>query len=358
MKTFVLTINPGSVSTKIAVFKGTKLILEDIVKYKLDNEIFNDINDQLEIRYKSILKCLVNNNINPDDFEAVVGRGGLLRPIPSGVYKTTPELLKDLRNGYGGKHASNLGGQLAYKFGIEHNCLSYIVDPVSVDELNDLARFSGLKDVERISQVHALNVRSVAIQISKNNKKNFCTSNYIVAHLGSGISIVALKSGKMIDVNNANNEGPFSTERTGTLPIYEFLNYIKDNSLTINDAQVQTTKKGGLFSYLGTKDARKVESEICNGNSYTKKVYDAMAYQISKEIGAMSTVLKGKIDNIILTGGLAFSKPLIENITKSVDFLAPIIIFPGENEMVALNNGYLRIKNNEESVKIYDNYIT
>jgi butyrate kinase len=358
MKTFVLTINPGSVSTKIAVFNGRKLIIDDIIKYKLDNKLFPDINDQLEIRYKSILKCLVNNNFNLDDFEAVVGRGGLLRPIPSGVYKTTPRLLKDLRNGYGGKHASNLGGQLAHKFGTEYNCLSYIVDPVSVDELNDLARFSGFKDVERISQVHALNVRSVAIQVSQNSKKNFDTSNYIVAHLGSGISIVALKNGKMIDVNNANNEGPFSTERTGTLPIYEYLKYIKENNLTINEAQIQTTKKGGLFSYLGTKDARKVEREICNGNSYAKKVYDAMAYQISKEIGAMSTVLKGKIDNIILTGGLAYSKPLLENITKSVGFLAPIIIFPGENEMVALNNGYLRIKNYEETVKIYENHLT
>jgi butyrate kinase len=352
---YVLVINPGSTSTKVAIYED-----EDEVKsYKLHHnrselDKYKKVSDQYDYRIKLIYDWLENENINLKSLKAVVGRGGILRPMPGGTYLVTDKMVEDLEVGIGGEHASNLGGMLAKGIADKEGVSSYIVDPVAVDEFRDVARISGLKGIVRKSQIHALNVKAVSYRRAKELNKDLKDLNLIVAHLGGGISIAPVEGGRMVDVNNASEMGPFSPERTGELPVMSLIDLCYSKEYTFEKMKEKVKGNGGLMSYLGTVDAREVEEKIDAGDEYAKLIYDAMIYQIGKEIGAVATVLKGKVDNIILTGGLAYSEYLVKGVKDMVEFISEVIVYPGEDEMDALNKGVLRVFNGEEKPKIYE----
>lgn len=352
----VLAINPGSTSTKIAVYSNLKVIFYKNIKHSSDDlKPFTKITDQYEFRKNIIYEELKKSNIDLTTIRAVVGRGGLLKPIPSGVYAVNEVMKADLRKGILGEHASNLGGLIADSIANElGTAKAYIADPVVVDELADIARISGHPLLDRMSIFHALNHKAVARFHAKCISRNYEDLNLIVVHLGGGITVGAHKKGKVIDVNQGlDGEGPFSPERTGTLPVGALAKLCFSGDYSHEQVKKMITGEGGFVAYFGTNDAMEVENMINNGDAKAELVFEAMAYQVSKEIGAMATVLKGKIDGILITGGLANSKWFVEMILDSVAFLAPVSIYPGEDEMKALAmNGFL-VLNNEIEVKNY-----
>jgi len=354
-KRYVLAINPGSTSTKVSLFEGEKEVKSKKLDHdKKDLENFDKIIDQFSYRLKAIEDWLNEENINLESLRAVVGRGGLLRPMPSGTYLVTDAMILDLKIGIQGEHASNLGGILARDIADRVNIKAYIVDPVAVDEFEDVARISGLKEIPRRSLVHALNIKAVCHRYADEKGKKIEELNLVIAHLGGGISISPIKNGRIVDANNANQMGPFSPERSGTLPVGDLVELCFSNKYQEKELRKMTHGKGGLVSYLGTFDGREVLKRIENGDTYAKLIYDAMCYQIGKEIASMATVLKGNVEAILITGGLAYSDYLIEKVKEMVSFIAPIYVYPGEDEMKALNEGVLRVLNNEEQAKIYE----
>ena len=351
----LLTINPGSTSTKIGVFEDDKIIFEKTLRHSNEElAAFEKICDQYEFRKNLILDCLKENNIELDSLSTVVGRGGLLKPIEGGTYIVNEPMLEDLREGLQGEHASNLGGIIACEIANQIGVNAFIVDPVVVDELEEVARISGLKEIERKSIFHALNQMAVSRRYAKSIGKEYSELNLIVAHLGGGISVGAHKKGRVIDVNNAlDGEGPFSPERTGGLPVGDLIKLCYSGDYTHEEVKKMIKGNGGLVSYLNTNDAREVEERIKNGDKYAELIYSAMAYQVGKEIGAKATVLKGKVDAIILTGGIAYDKIFISWIEDMVSFISKVIVYPGEDELTALAEGGFRILNGEEHPKIY-----
>lgn len=351
----ILSINPGSTSTKIGVYEDEELLFEETLRHKVEEiQNFDKIYDQYDFRKKVILKALKDHNITLEDIDGVVGRGGLLRPIEGGTYLVNDAMLKDLKEGVSGEHASNLGGILAHEMASECKGQAFIVDPVVVDELDEIARISGLNIIERKSIFHALNQKAEAREYSKLNNLKYEDLNLIVAHLGGGISVGAHKEGRVIDVANAlDGEGPFSPERTGGLPVGDIIDLCFSGKFTRGEIDKKIVGLGGLVSYLNTNDAREVVDKIEQGDKYAELIYKAMAYQVSKEIGALSTVLKGKIDAIILTGGIAYDELFVSYIKESVSFLAEVVVFPGEDELMALNEGALRVLRGEEEAKEY-----
>lgn len=354
-KRYVLAINPGSTSTKVSLFEGEKEVKSKKLEHdKKDLENFDRIIDQFSYRLKAIEDWLNEENISLESLRAVVGRGGLLRPMPSGTYLVTDAMILDLQIGIQGEHASNLGGILAKHLADKVDINAYIVDPVAVDEFEDVARISGLKEIPRRSLVHALNIKAVCHRYADEKGKKIDELNLVIAHLGGGISISPIKNGRIVDANNANQMGPFSPERSGTLPVGDLVELCFSGKYNERELKKMTHGKGGLVSYLGTFDGREVLKRIEDGDTYAKLIYDAMCYQIGKEIASMATVLKGNVEAIIITGGLAYSNYLIEKVKEMVSFIAPIYIYPGEDEMRALNEGVLRVLNNEENAKIYE----
>ncbi|SHJ66343.1 butyrate kinase [Anaerobranca californiensis DSM 14826] len=348
----ILAINPGSTSTKIALYEGKELIKSENLSHSREElKKYNKIIDQLDFRYEAIEKWLEENSFT--SFHAIVGRGGLLRPMESGTYEVNDEMIKDLKIGVQGEHASNLGGLIAKKIADRFGVKAYIVDPVAVDEFEDIARISGMPEIPRRSLLHALNVKAVAHRVAKDLGKSLEEMNLIVAHLGGGISIVPIKKNKMVDVNNANEMGPFSPERTGGLPVGDLVKLAFSGKYDLATLKKKLTGEGGLVAYLNTNDAREVERRIKEGDKYAELIYNAMAYQIAKEIGAMATVLKGQVEKIVLTGGLSHSKYLTDKISEYISFIGEVLIYPGEDEMIALVEGVLRVLNNEEKAKIY-----
>lgn len=351
----LLTINPGSTSTKIGVFENENLIFEQTLRHSTD-EIgsYEKIYDQYEFRKRIILESLKANNIELNSLDTVVGRGGLLKPIEGGTYIVNDTMLEDLRIGVLGEHASNLGGILAYEIANEIGVNAFIVDPVVVDELQDVARISGLKEIERKSIFHALNQMAVSRRYAKSLGREYNELNLIVAHLGGGISVGAHEKGRVIDVANAlDGEGPFSPERTGSLPVGDLIKLCYSGKYTHDEVKKMIKGNGGLVSYLNTNDAREVVKMIDDGDKYAELIYYAMAYQVAKEIGAQATVLKGKVDAIILTGGVAYDKMFTNWVVEMVNFLSEVVIYPGEDELTALAEGGLRILRGEEHPKIY-----
>lgn len=358
VRKYVLAINPGSTSTKVSLFEGEdelKTFKIDHSKEELDN--YEKVADQYDYRLSLIKQWLDDENIYTDSLIAVVGRGGLLRSMPGGTYSVTDIMLEDLKVGIQGEHASNLGGMLANGLANLENIPSYIVDPVAVDEFNEVSRISGLKEIPRKSLIHALNIKAVAHRRANELDKDLIDLNLLVAHLGGGISIAPIEGGKMIDVNNAKEMGPFSPDRTGGLPVGDVVKMCFSGDYSLSDMKVKIQGEGGLYSYLGTMDGREVQTKIDNGDEYAKLIYDAMAYQIGKEIGSYATVLNGKVDNIILTGGLAYSNYLVEKIKAMTQFIAEIVVYPGEDEMDALNKGALRVIRGQEKSKIYEDEV-
>lgn len=355
MREYVLAINPGSTSTKVAIFKGEENVLQTNLSHSPEElEKFKKITEQYELRKDIILEWLVDNKIETSQLLAVVGRGGLLRPMPGGTYKVTDSMIKDLNAGIQGEHASNLGGIIAKAIADLEGIEAYIVDPVAVDEFEDVARISGMPEIVRRSLGHALNIKAVGHRVAASLGKKFNDVNMVVAHLGGGISVAPIRKGKIIDYNNANEMGPFSPERVGGLPVGDLAKMCFSGKYTHSEIKKKLRGKGGLVAYLGTNDAREVEKMIENGDEKAKLVFDAMGYQIAKEIGAMATVLNGKIDAIVLTGGLAHSKRLTQYIEERIGFIAPVTVYPGEDEMKALNEGVLRVIKEEEAAKIYE----
>lgn len=355
-KTFrLLTINPGSTSTKIAVFDNEDLVFEKTLRHSSE-EIgqFEKISDQFEFRKKVIEESLNEGGVKISELDAVVGRGGLLKPIEGGTYSVNEKMIKDLSIGILGEHASNLGGIIAKEIGNQVNIPSYIVDPVVVDELNEVARISGIPEITRKSIFHALNQKAIARRAAKELDKEYDQCNFIVAHMGGGISVGAHKKGKVIDVANAlDGEGPFSPERSGGLPVGDLVKMCFGGKYTEDEIKKRIKGNGGIVAYLDTNDVREVESLINSGDEKAKLVHKAMVYQVSKEIGSCATVLKGKVDAILLTGGIAYSQAITNMIKESVSFIAPVKVYPGEDEMIALAQGGIRVLSKEEEAKIY-----
>ena len=355
IREYILVINPGSTSTKVSLFRGSENVIQENINHSTEEiSKYEKIYDQLNMRKDTILEWINKVGYSTSQLISVVGRGGLLRSMPGGTYKVTEKMIDDLKIGIQGEHASNLGGLIAKSIADIENIESYIVDPVAVDEFEDVARISGMPEIERRSLGHALNIKAVGRRVAQSLGKNFDEINMIVAHLGGGISVAPLKNGKSIDYNNANEMGPFSPERTGGLPVGDLVKLCFSGKYTEKEIKAKIKGNGGLSAYLGTNDARKVMKMIESGDNNAELIFNAMAYQIGKEIGAMSTVLNGDVEAIVITGGLAYSEYLTNYIKNMISFIAPVYIEPGEDEMRALNEGALRVINKEEIAKIYE----
>lgn len=357
MSTFrILTINPGSTSTKIAIFDNDKPVFETNLTHPNEEiEKYAMIIDQYDFRKKVILDTLNEAGINLQKLDGVVGRGGLLKPIKGGTYAVNEQMLADLRAGLMGEHASNLGGIIANEIATQLNIPAFIVDPVVVDELQDVARISGMPEIDRKSIFHALNQKATARRAAGDLGKKYEDCKLIVAHLGGGISVGAHEGGRVIDVNNAlDGEGPFSPERTGGLPVGDLAKMCFSGKYTHNDIKKKIKGNGGLVAYLNTNDGRVVQQMIDNGDQQAELVFKAMAYQVAKEIGSCAAVLKGNVDGIILTGGIAYNKTFVQWITDHVSFIGKMFIYPGEGEMEALAEGGLRVLKGEEAAQIYE----
>jgi butyrate kinase len=348
MRHIILAINPGSTSTKIAIYEGSKpLFLKSISHPHEDLCQFKKITDQYEYRKNHIINELKQSHIDVNNINAIVARGGLLHPIQSGVYRINDRMKEDLRNGLLGQHASNLGGLIADEIARKiPNCKAFIADPVVVDEMQEVAKFSGHPKFKRLSIFHALNQKATGRAYARLINRKYNELNLIIAHMGGGISVGAHCQGKVIDVNQAlDGEGPFSPERTGTLPAGALAKMCFEENMTLDEVRKMIGSEGGLTAYLGTNNAYEVELMAQDGDEKARLIQDAMSYQIGKEIGALSAVLKGKIDAIILTGGISHNPMVVEYIKDMVSFIAPVIIYPGEDELHALVwNGLLVLK--------------
>lgn len=351
----VLALNPKSTKTIISVFHNDLCIFKETIHHntKFKNDM-TALNNEVAIRKTQILRLLSDAGINMSKLDAVSAIGGLLRSIEGGTYLVTQDILIDLKNSFNGKHASNLGGILAYEIAQGLNIPAYIVDPPVVDELCHLAKFSGLPEIERISIFHALNQKAVARMAAKGLNKTYENVNLIVAHLGNGITIGAHEKGKVIDVNNGlHGDGPFSLERAGTIPSEALISLCFSGEYSKDDIIRKITYKGGLKAYLNTDDLNEIEERIANNDEYAKTVVEAMAYQIAKEIGSMAAVLSGNVEGVVLTGELAKSKLLTDFITERVIWIADVFPYPGEYDLQAINAGTLRVLKNEEQPKEY-----
>ncbi len=352
----ILAINPGSTSTKIAVFENEKNVLLKNIKHSNEELAnFKNITEQYQFRKSAILKALADENQDVKDLNCIVGRGGLINPIPSGVYEVNEEMKKDLRNSPIGEHASNLGGLIADDIASSlENVKAYIADPVVVDEMEDIARITGHPKFERLSIFHALNQKAIARKYARENNVKYEDLNLIIAHLGGGISVGAHKKGKVVDVNNAlDGEGPFSPERSGTLPCGQLVKMCFSGKYTDKDIKKMIKGDGGFSAYLNTNDAYQVEMQAKEGDKNAQLISDAMAYQVAKEIGSLSTVLSGSVDAIILTGGIAYNKQFCKFIEDMTKFIAPMKVYPGEDEMAALALNGLMVMKKEVEPKIY-----
>lgn len=352
----ILTINPGSTSTKVAVFEDEELLASKTLRHSAEELApFGKLTEQFEFRAKIVEAFLEELNIKPSELAAVVGRGGLLDPIPGGTYKVTEDILEVLMEAKNGEHASNLGALIAYEFTKKFNVPSFIVDPVVVDELEPLARYTGHPMFRRRSIFHALNQKATARTAAAQLGKRYEDINLIIVHMGGGISIGAHRKGKVVNVNNAlDGDGPFTPERSGTLPLTQLIDLCFSGKYTLDQMKKKIKGAGGLVDYLGTNDGLTVQNMIREGNKEAELVYRAMAYQIAKWIGRMAAVLKGEVDAIVLTGGLAYDKDyMVKWLTEYTGFIAPIIVFPGGDEERALALGALRVLRGQEVAKLY-----
>lgn len=353
----VLVINPGSTSTKFGLYKNETEVFSENLSHSAEQIAkYKNIADQYEFREQIIRESLERNNFNIKDIDAVVGRGGLLKPIPSGVYKINSSMQEDLKKAKYGEHASNLGALIAQAIAENAGCDAFIADPVVVDEMAEVARISGNPKLPRISIFHALNQKSVARVAAKQLGKPYDKLNLIVAHLGGGISVGVHENGRVVDVNNAlDGDGPFSPERSGGVPVGGMVKLCFSEKYSLGEIKQQIKGKGGLVAYLGSNDAREIQNRVESGDEKARLIYEAMGYQISKEIGQLAAVVAGKVDAIVLTGGLAYDEMLMSRISDRVKFIAKVMVIPGEKELEALRDGGLRVLNKEETPQQYQN---
>lgn len=352
----ILTVNPGSTSTKIGLYENTTEIISQTFNHSAEDLAnFAAITDQLEYRLEKINSFLAEQQVTAGNLAAVVGRGGLLKPMPSGTYQICNHMLDDLKSNRYGAHASNLGAIIANDIAKQHGCPGYIVDPVVVDEMAPIARITGRPEITRKSIFHALNQKAVAKRFAKSINRAYESLNMIVAHMGGGISVGCHTLGQVVDVNNAlDGEGPFSPERAGTVPAAQFAEHLITEKLEYPAAAKLLAGQGGLVAHLGTNNLREVERRAAAGDSHAELIYQAMIYNIAKNIAAAAVPVCGKVDYIILTGGIAYSQKLTDKLTEYISFIAPVIVLPGENELQALAEGAYRVLTGEEAVKIYN----
>lgn len=349
----ILAINPGSTSTKIALYENDNEVFCKTLNHPVEEiEKFNKIKDQFEMRKELVLSFLKENNYDINELDAVVGRGGMLPPVKSGAYKVNEVMVDRLKNNPVFEHASNLGALIAYEIANPLGIPAYIYDSVRIDEMKDIARISGMPDIPRTSTSHALNSRAMIFKAAKKHNKTYSDMNFIVAHLGGGISLSVYEKGRLVDIVS-DDEGPFSPERAGRVPCKGLIDLCYSGKFDKRTMQKKLVGNGGLKAYLNTVDAREVEKMISEGNEEAKLVYEAMAYQIAKAIGELATVVDGEVDAIIITGGIAYSDMLTSLIKKHVKFIAPVEIMPGENEMESLVLGTLRVLKGEEAARDY-----
>jgi butyrate kinase len=352
----ILAINPGSTSTKFSLFEEEELVFEKTLRHTAEElKSFEKITDQFHFRKDLIMNELSERKTDFKKIAAVVGRGGLVKPIESGIYEVNQKMKDDLMAGISGEHASNLGGLIADEIASSLCCAAaYIVDPVVVDELQSIARISGHPVIERKSIFHALNQKAVARVYAASIGRKYEELNLVIAHMGGGVSVGAHKNGKVIDVNNAlNGDGPFSPERSGGLPSGQLVDLCFSGRFTQVELKTMLTGKGGMIAYLGTNDFIEVCKMAENGDSKALLIRNAASYQVGKEIGAMAAVLNGKVDAIILTGGMAYQDANIREIRSMVDFIAEVVVYPGEDELKALAfNGLLALDGKIE-IKTY-----
>ncbi len=345
-----LVINPGSTSTKIALFEnGLSQYEENIVHSTDELKPFKHVNDQLAYRKDLIEGKLHQWAVKVSELEAIIGRGGMLPPVKAGAYEVDEKMVATLKNPSTVEHASNLAAIIAYEMGQAHGKKAYIYDSVATDELTDVARLSGTPLLPRKSFTHTLNTRAMAHAFAAEKGKSYSEMNFIVAHLGGGISINAHRKGQLVDVL-PDDEGPFSPERTGRVQCNALIELCYSGKFEKTEIKKQMRGKGGMTAYLGTNNAKEIIEKAEAGDSKYKLVVDAMAYQIAKGIGEMATVLEGDVDAIILTGGIAYSKYLMDLISKRISFIGEIAVMPGENEMKALAEGIERALNGEEEI--------
>lgn len=355
MSVKTLVINPGSTSTKIGIFEDETLLFDETLRHSTEEIArYDSIIDQKDFRRDIILDFLKSKNFDVNTLDVVVGRGGMLKPIPGGTYAVNDDLIKDLEIGVSGQHASNLGGILAKEIADSIGKPSYIVDPVVVDELCDVARVSGVPELPRISIFHALNQKAVAKRYAAESGKAYNELNLIVVHMGGGVSVGAHAKGKVIDVFNAlDGDGAFSPERAGGLPTGSLIKMCYSGKYTEKEAYKKAVGNGGFNALLGTNDMREVEKMVEAGDEKAKLYRDAFIFQVSKDIGSMACVLNGKIDQIVITGGIAYDKEVVAGLKERCGFLAPITVYPGEDELLALVQGGLRVLNGEEKALEY-----
>ena len=345
----LLIINPGSTSTKIGVYEDEKEVFVETLRHSSEEIAkYDSIFEQKGFRKEVIMNVLKDNNFDVTTLDAVVGRGGMLKPMAGGTYEVNDELLNDLKIGVQGQHASNLGGILANEIAKEVGGKAFIVDPVVVDELEAVARISGVPELPRKSKFHALNQKAVAKRFGKESKRGYENLNLIVVHMGGGVSVGAHQNGRVIDVNNAlDGDGAFSPERAGSVPVGDLIKMCFSGEYTQAEVYSKIVGKGGYVAYLNTNDARDVLREKQEGNEFAELIYNAFIYQVSKSIGEMATVLKGKVDSIILTGGIAYSPIVVADIKERVEWIGNVTVYPGEDELLALAQGAIRVLSGE-----------
>jgi butyrate kinase len=352
----LLVINPGSTSTKISVYNDNVEVFDVTLRHtaaELDS--FTNTISQLDFRKDVILSKLEEEKIALDEFDAIIGRGGMVQPLESGTYVTTDKLLNDLKKANFGEHASNLGGVLASEIAsVNPGCKSFISDPVVVDEFEEISRITGHPLLPKRSAFHALNQKATARIYAREVNKNYEDLNLVVCHMGGGISVGVHRNGKIIDVNNCiDGSGPFSPERAGTLPAGSLARLCFSGEYTLNEVMKMINGKGGLMAHLGENQAHHIQAKAEAGDKKADLILSAMAYNIAKEIGSATTVLKGKVDAILLTGGIAYNDFVVSRVVERIEFLAPVKRYPGEDEMGALASNVLRVLNNEEQCKVY-----
>lgn len=351
----ILAINPGSTSTKITIYEDEELRYKKSIKHPSEELMkFDKVYDQFEYRKQTILDAIDQSPFSIQQMNAIVGRGGMLKPIEGGTYEVNHSMIEFMKKAPRGEHASNLGCVIAKDLATQINAPAYIVDPVAVDEMDDIARYTGMPHIKRQSLFHALNQKAVALKASTKLQIPYHNARFIIAHLGGGISVGVHKNGRVIDVNNAlDGDGPMSPERSGSVPMGPLYKMAFSGEYTLAEIKRMNYGNGGLVAYLGTNDGYEISQRIDAGNQEAKFMVEVMCYQIAKEIGSCATVLEGNIDAIVLTGGLAKDEFIVQEIMKRIQFLGTILIFPGEDEMEALTLGALRVLRGEELPKTY-----
>lgn len=350
-----LIINPGSTSTKIGVFEDETLLFEETLRHSTEEiSQYASIVDQKDFRKNIIVNLLNEKNFDINSLNMVVGRGGMLKPIPGGTYAVTDELLEDLKIGKQGQHASNLGGILAREIGDSIGAPSFIVDPVVVDEMMPIARYSGVPELPRTSVFHALNQKAVAKRYANEIGKPYTDLNLIVVHMGGGVSVGAHKNGRVVDIFNAlDGDGAFSPERAGSVPSGALIKMCFSGKYTEKEVYKKIVGNGGFNAYMGTNDMRDVEKAVLAGDEKAIEYRDAFVLQVAKDMGSMACVLDGKVDQIIVTGGIAYDKGVVAGLKERAEWIAPFTVYPGEDELLALVQGGLRVVNGVEEAMKY-----